>query len=324
MEHQPVQAELAYATPTASRPGMVSAIGITSIVVASLSLIGIAYFALMLFSLAMVSSMTAFNTAGTVTPAGDISASDADVIITALNSSAAIPPAEQTLLKQALQSLDFPLDPPADGVWTQAHVTGQITTSSTTQTNVAGTPMASTNFMLGGNGFNTIDISAGLITVNYIDANGDFTTAYYNNTGPTVTNMGNIGGPTISSSFFWLQSITTGLSLLLVALLLIAGIQMTRGRPSGYTLHWWWIPLKLVVAILAAASMFLLVRSFILDSQTQPGGGPSTVTGPLIGAAIMFGVSAAWPIAVFFMLRTQSVRNYFNAAEAEFSGGYAV
>src|SRR5690606_31725312 len=131
------------------RPWLVGAIGVTSIVVASLSLLGALYLGMMLIPMLLISTGN-FGPTGTTTqttPANSITQADADVIVAALDSQATIAPADQKTLATALIASEFPLAPPADGKWTAAHVSGQISGYSTS--NVGGR-LTSFSFNTGG------------------------------------------------------------------------------------------------------------------------------------------------------------------------------
>ena len=101
---------------------------------------------------------------------------------------------------------------------------------------------------------------------------------------------------------------SVGLSLALLGLLIAAGVQMLRGRPSGRTLHLWWAWAKLAAAVFGTVAWVYLFRSLFGAFGTTGVRPALSVTWfPLVGLAL----AAAWPITVLCLLRRGDVRRYF-------------
>ena len=301
--------QLEYAGFHDERPGLVTAIGIVSIVVSSLSVLSALYSGLMLIPMLMMSSMGGMGGGGpgmasAVTPAGTVTAADASAIVAALNGQSPLSTADQATLAAALGKMEVPLAPPADGNWTAAHVNGQV--SGYSVTNFGGGPTTSYNL----NGGGSLQVNAGNVTFNYFDAQGGFVNATYGPGGVvSTTSLGVGGGPfgRVSKLGIAVQATSFAASLALAGLLMAAGIQMVRGRPSGRTLHVWWAWPKLAAAVLAAASTYLWLTSFMGGMGT--GGPPWQI--PWVYSGVSLAVAVAWPITVLFLLRTRGVRRYF-------------
>ena len=291
------------------RPPLVTGLGITSIVIASLSLVGALFIGLMTlpYLLATAFASAAMPAAGTVqtTPAGSITAEDANVIAAALVARQPLAPADQQALAQALPLVELPLSPPVDGAWTAAHVTNQI--SGTSSWSSGTTTSASFSFTNGGN----INVNPGTVTVNLYTAAGGYssTSVTGGTVGATTTmNMGMMGFADGSGRLLLIMhAITTLLSLGLAALLLVAGIQTVRGMPAGRTLHLWWAWPKLVVGLVAAVISYMFWRSLF---GLGGGGGPDRMVA-LAFAGGGLALSIGWPVAVLLILRSPSLRAYY-------------
>lgn len=299
-------AELAYSSIDSRRPWLVSGIGITSIVVASLSLLGAVYSGLMLIPMLMFTTGAVAGGGGmttVTTPPNTITAPEADVIVAALNSQATLSPADQKLLAAALVASEVPFAPPADGKWTPAHVTGQI--SGYSISNYSGTSYTSFDLNSGGD----ISLSSGTASFSYWDANGNYVNTTYGPNGASTSSNAFAGsiGPEFSKLGIATQIASFVLSLGLAALLLIAGIQTVRGVPSGRKLHLWWAWPKMLAAVLGAAAWYFWFNQFL--GGFGPGGAASN---PAIFVAIgSFAVAIIWPITVLILLRARSVRAYY-------------
>lgn len=304
----PEVAELAYASLGAKRPWLVTGIGVTSIVVASLSLLGALYSGMMLIPMLMFTTGTFAGGAGmatATTPANTLTAADADAIVAVLDSQTAISPADQKLLAEALVATESPFAPPADGNWTSGYVTGQI--SGYSVSNFGGTSYTSFNLNNGG----TISLNAGTVGFMYWDANGSFTNVSYGPNGATTTSSGFGGnmGPQVSKLSIGIQIASFVISLGLAVLLLIAGIQTVRGLSSGRKLHLWWAWPKMGAAALGAAAWYLWFNG-MFAGISGPGASPST-SPAWIMAIRSFAVAIIWPITVLILLRARSVRAYY-------------
>lgn len=293
------------------RPPLVTGLGITSIVIASLSLIGALFVGLMTLPWLMASAFAgaAMPAAATVqtTPAGSITAEQADAIAAALCSRQPLSATDQQMLAQALPLIELPFAAPADGQWTAVHITSQLSGTSSWGTGTA--TNATFSFTSGG----TITVGAGTVNVNIYSANGDFTSTSV--TGGTVgatstMNLGIMGFADGSARLLLIMhAISTLLSLGLAALLLVAGIQTVRGGPLGRTLHLWWAWPKLVVGLIAAVISYLFWRS--LFGIGGGGGGDRMMALAFAGGGLA--LSIGWPVAVLFILRSRSLRAYYRS-----------
>ena len=303
--------QLEYAQALDERPGALTAMGVLSIIFASLSLLGSLYLALMLIPLAMF----AFGTVPTPGPgtgttplvAGSLSAADAGVIVAALHGQSPLSQTDQQALQAALTTVEVPLTAPPDGVWTTAHIDGQV--SGFSVTNYGTTSWTGYNLNTGG----AINVNAGGVTLSYTDAAGAWTTTTYTTGGGTTTNSVNFnnGGPfNVGRGQVVLHGVAAAMSLALAGLLLAAGVQAVRGRPSGRTLHLWWAWPKLLASLLAGAAWFLLFRNIF--GGIGGGGPPGSVAWMFGGGAFLLG--AAWPVAVLILLRTRKIRAYYAGA----------
>lgn len=304
----PPAAVLAYSS-IQGRPGLVTGLGVTSIVVASLSILSALWWALMYLPWIMMSTTPAFAPAAAptapanlTTAAGSLTQEQADLIAAAMAERQPLKAADQAALAQALMLAELPLAPPADGEWTADHVNQQISYVSSWSDNSSG----SVSFSFGGG---DITISGASVTINVYNSNGSSQTTVTN--GAVTTN---------STSTFAPQTAFTGpgrgiialglasllLSLGLAALLLIAGIQTVRGVPSGRVLHLCWAWPKLAAAALAAvANYWFWSASYFAFGAVGTNGVVLGVTGA------MFAISIAWPVAVLLILRSRSMRAYY-------------
>jgi hypothetical protein len=136
--------------------------------------------------------------------------------------------------------------------------------------------------------------------------------------GPMATPFSNVD--TIPTA---LSIVTSVLGLALALYLLVAGIFMLRASPYAVKLHWWYVALKipLVVATTAVTVwMWSGLMKSMLATMPAPAAAPAAATmqswmmhiTTFIGALL----SLAYPIALIFVLRSRTVRNYFNAVHA--------
>lgn len=297
---------LPYSSISYGRPGLVTALGVTSIVLASLGILGTLWSGLMYVPWMMMSSMQftppAATTTAVTTPAGSLTAEETDVIVSALESRQPLSEADRAVLVQALPLAELPIAPPADGEWTNPHVLSQLSYVSSWNDGTT----SSVDFSFTGGG--SINLSASAVTVNVFNANGGWSSTTVNNgviTGTSTNNMNTVttgfSGP--SQAVMALSLAATVLSLGLAVLLMVAGIQTVRGLPSGRILHLWWAWPKIAVALAAA------FVNYQFWSSSFFGGGPRSITWAMVGGSLAFGI--AWPVAVLLILRSPSLRAYY-------------
>ena len=306
---------LEYSTPHALRPGVLTAVGIISIVLGGLGILGGLWKVISLVGMLVISQMN-FQigpVGGGLTPAGSITAEDADVIVRALSALQALSPADQTRLAAALQQADIPLAPPPAGEpWSQQQVAAQVTGTS---------GGLSVTYMIGGG---TIQVDPAQIQF-VAGGGGGFSTTTIGTSGQVTSfNMGSNpfgalrAGPLIAS--FATEVVNLGLAVML----LVAGIATLRASARSPALHRWWAWLKLVVIPIATAVGIWQAYSFMSGfamTTTQTTGG-MTVTAPVIGAGplawmmiipsvLVAMIACIYPIAVLIVFRTRTVREYY-------------
>lgn len=309
---------LEYSIPRQARPGLVTAIGVISIVLGSLGMLRSLWQMLSLVGMLFISQMSfpmvATAPGGGVTPAGTLAVEDADVIVAALNASQALSAGDQTRMAAALLLADTPLAPPAAGEpWTQAHVAKQITGAATTGSSITYT-------LAGG----TISLDAAKIEVISTAGGAGMSTTTISATGG-VSGFSMAGNPfsgispRVLAAGFGVEVLNLGLAILL----LIAGIATLRASPRSPKLHRWWALLKLPAIALSTVvgiwQAFAFLENFGMTTTQTTGG--ATVTTPVFGGSIgwlmiipsigMALVACVYPIVVLFIFRAPSLRAYY-------------
>ncbi|MEM7809717.1 MAG: hypothetical protein AAF561_16525, partial [Planctomycetota bacterium] len=107
------------------RPGLVTAFGVASIVIGTFGVM----FGLLCGgqTLLMHALPTAFAFGGGQPNVSRVNAVEAQTVVAGLNAVSPMAPAEAELLERVFPHVDLPLAEPADGVWTEAHVSSQLT-----------------------------------------------------------------------------------------------------------------------------------------------------------------------------------------------------
>ena len=301
------------AIPHAGRPAVVTALGIVSIVVAGLGLL-----ASLATGLSWVSSIYMSTTfagggggfAATVTtPAGTITAADADVIVASLDAYQPMPTGDQTALAAALPKLELPLTPPADGNWTRAHVDPQITGASIY--NFGGGTTRDYN-----TGGGSIDLNAGTVSATVWNGPNGMTSGTVAADGTVAAGAGP-GGPFVENAFgpawlAWAGLAGEAVSVVLAGLLLAAGIVTLRGSARGRSLHrlWAWPKLAVGVASLAALIAWAAMSESYWMFQ-GPGGPGWTSLSAVLPWAVPTVLGLAYAVAVLIVLRTRAARAYY-------------
>ena len=138
-------------------------------------------------------------------------------------------------------------------------------------------------------------------------------------------------GPVATTTFGSVDTIPAALSIVtsvfglaLALYLLVAGIFMLRASPYAVRLHWWYVALKIPLVI-AATAVTVWMWSGLMKSMmaTMPPPAPAnpaaaTMQSWMMHITTFIGalLSLAYPIALIFILRSRTVRNYFNAVHA--------
>ena len=301
------------AIPHAGRPAVVTALGVVSIVVAGLGLL-----ASLATGLSWVSSVwmsTTFAGAGggfmatVTTPAGSITAADADVIVASLDAYQPMPTGDQTALAAALPKLELPLAPPADGKWTRAHVDPQVN-GATTYSFGGGTTR---DYNTGGGSINLI---AGTVSATVWNGPNGMTSGTVAADGTVTAGVGP-GGPFAENAFgpawlAWAGLAGEALSVVLAGLLLAAGIVTLRGSPRGRSLHRWWAWPKLVVGLATLAVLAgWVVMSGSFRMFPRPGGTTWLSLFAVLPWAVPTVLGLAYAVAVLVVLRTRAARAYY-------------
>ena len=147
-------------------------------------------------------------------------------------------------------------------------------------------------------------------------------------TAPTPT----AGGPVATATFGGFDTIPAALSIVtsvlglaLALYLLVAGIFMLRASQYAVRLHWWyvWLKIPLVIATTAVTVWMWsgLMKSMLATMPPSAPGAPAaaaTMQSWMMHITTFIGalLSLAYPIALIFVLRSRTVRNYFNAVHA--------
>ncbi len=147
--------------------------------------------------------------------------------------------------------------------------------------------------------------------------NGMTSTITFDPTGSVTSSMSNTyssatsGMPQFSLLTALLAMIGSILNLVLGVYLLICGILILRQSGKGALLHWIYVAIKLPLGIATAFAMASLWSQ--LFKSIPSGAGPRT-TWMSVAAATPSVLGLIYPAALFFVLRSVTVRSYYNAA----------
>jgi uncharacterized membrane protein YhaH (DUF805 family) len=128
-----------------------------------------------------------------------------------------------------------------------------------------------------------------------------------------------------------LVGLTSLLGLLLAVGLIALGIMVLRDSRRALDLHWWYVCMKIPLVVLSSAASLWMTWTMVqgmntlmtTTTVTAPGGAPTPPMPPISNAA-MFGmmsistvisaaIALAYPVALFFALRSGAVRHYLGA-----------
>lgn len=123
----------------------------------------------------------------------------------------------------------------------------------------------------------------------------------------------------VNSSAAVLTLAENAVSAALAVYLLIIGILVLRDARAGGKLHWIYVAIKLPLVIVAALAMFWLYSGVIagfnnaMRSAAPPGSAPPSAAWSFgIYAVFVAVVSAAYPIALIVVLTSKSVRKFYS------------
>ena len=304
------------------RPGILTALGVLSIVIGSIGLLGNAWGVLSSAGVLIAQSATGTSlaTSGNAgsTPAGQITPADAAIIVGALGQSQALSETDRLRLVAALQRAEAPMvPPPAGSVWTVPHVAAQLQGSDVTNDDSGRT----THYDLGMSG--DIWIEPGFVTLDAWPVSGkDVTTHVADDGGITVTPtsvpaaVNPFGTNPVPAATVL---VTKAIEVLLSGVLLTAGILVVRDSPRGRAWHRRWAWTRLIVGVIGSAAVAWWMSSLFTSVIAQSGSGNTASPPPaglftamaLVSAGVNLLVVAAYPIAVLIVLRARGVRAYY-------------
>ncbi len=327
---------LDYSTPRNRRPGIVTAVGIISIIVASLGLLRSS--GQLLFTAGMLLAAQVGFTPGAgsaVTDGATLSPEDIETIISALDPGQALPTGDRQMLATALAGADLPLaSPPPGQPWTQQHVTQQFTFATGAVATRPATTRASDGGAGRGNvrrtGTTTFNTAGGTITIGQtVVITASLPTGGVSTT--TLDARGSMSRVQIATNMVGALSLPAALASLaaelfhlgLSVLLLVAGILALRASSRSPVLHRRWAWLKLLAIALGTAvgiwASLQMWDSAGMRVTTTTAGGAAVTTNPMAGvrwamvaqAVVMALIGCIYPIVVLVVHRLRQVRAYY-------------
>ena len=307
--------DLVYANVPAERPGIVTALGVCSIVFGGLGLLWNAYGILTAVGMLVLANVTPPNAGGNTgnlnagsTPAVD--AATAAVIADGLEQHQTLSEADRGRLVAALQRGEVPVVPPDEGVaWTAGHVADQVSGAS-----VVG---GETHYDMGMSGDlylrpGEVELSAwpldGGDVSTIVADDGNFTV--------TATGLGNPAHPFGDMGVLPAVALMVGeaAEFVLSGVLLTAGILAVRGSRKARPWHRGWAWARIAAGLLVSAVYGWWMWSLFAGvSAIDPTGPPANVMGWFAAASAVFYLLLAWayPVAVLIVLRTRRVREFY-------------
>lgn len=327
----------------ARRPGIVTAIGVMSIVVGSLSVLTNFYFGLMSAGFMFVAGAAGpmaprFTATGTVTVSGTTATSESsdttgamrgwpaparDAAVGGLSELRPIPPARRALLDALLAECGqdvFPFD--------ASQVTAAQVKSNVSEHGVlpAGTANAGADYFVTGNG--RIDVSEREAAFVPADRRADpvrVTPAGVGGAAPTTAaaaaTLPAFGNPFAGMSRwpFVVMLLEAIASFGLAIYLIVIGILVLRHSPKGARLHWAYVWIKILLASAGAFAYAWMMMEMMRSVRQTIGAGAGGVAFPLPTFVFLFYVvflwliSCAYPIGLIFTLRGRGVRAYYGS-----------
>lgn len=294
----PFAQAIAYATPIEHRrPGLVTAIGVLSIVLGSFGLLYNALATLQYAGFYMMSRIST-NLQTTATASSTIVATTQPGSV-ATGASPVVAPINPTTFVAALDAQSGNALTPA----VKTKLTAML--ASPTQTHAP--PGTSPTLVTA-----TVDTTG---NATFIFPNGDIVTISANGSTTTTNNFS-----TATGTMFQLDpglvsgAIAAAAACMLVAIyLVVIGIMTVRSSRHGRRLHWIYVWIKVPLAVLAAMTGYWVYID--LFDNVSKSSAATTVTMPT-GVAIMFAVvmtlGVAYPISLMIALRAKTVRAFYD------------
>ena len=337
-------AGLEYASPAFRKPGVITTLGILSIIFGGIgalsNLLGVVSTILALtvgnpFAPGAATTTTTFAggppavVQGTSVAArfgGSLDipdAAEAQIIVDGLHDASPFSPEFDEALLAALQAGAAPIAPPADGVWTRQHVaTGVMPTTGDQRTDATTFEFADGRIVLvSGDGDTPTSIEMLVYesafdrsTVIDLAADGSATQTTLVVGPPNAMAMAMVQSP----GQMWFNLISGTIFAGLAILLVVAGIGLLKSRAWARVWHLRWAVTKIVVLIISSViSAFLMAKMMGSMMTAMPGnarGTPQVATAMQVG--VYFGTFCwllfliAYPIVVLVLLRRPVVRDY--------------
>jgi hypothetical protein len=106
-------------------------------------------------------------------------------------------------------------------------------------------------------------------------------------------------------------------SALLAVMLLVAGILLLRNSPGFWRPHWWFVWLKIPLAIVAGVASWMTYTSMMSSFASTPAGpaaSSATLSAFMIIPTIIWACfSMAYPVALIFVLSSRAAKSYYAA-----------
>jgi hypothetical protein len=303
-----------YGTARYERHGLVTTLGIASILMGLFGLIG-SFFCggQVWFIFPLFGDLNAAATDAEVR----LTEAQAAIVVEALNETQEMPAAYQQFLQRILPHVDVPLDPLDDGTWTTDHVQSQIA-SPTTRATPAGEAvyidLVPSRGTIGVCSPNRLWASVHTDRGNLIEASlqgNDSILLGHASHRP----LGFCNDPTQRRIVLILSVLAIAIGIALATWLLVAGIRTLGRPPSGLWMHRVWWPIKLMhvamifVLLAWAALTFEQPIAVITPNDVfVPSSVFDSVFPNLLVALIGIAIWLAYPVAVFIVLRTKATR----------------
>jgi hypothetical protein len=312
-------ATLAYVSPAQNRrPGVLTAVGIMSIVIGCFS--GLVSFSMGMQAIVFygLSRSAAFSSAPSSTvmtttvngnsvvsttsigPSGPVSATSATVALT---------PAQAGTVVVRVQSMVNNAMTPAQVATLQAEL--QMPGQQLLAPQFAWSPISSAMMQPNGsvmiffNGGARFGMNGGMLV---IDSAGKVVTQ----TATANVNLRMPLFPRVSNSTTILVGVEAVLSILLAIYLLVAGILLLRDSPNSRKRHLRYAIIKIVLAIIGGAGIGMMYGGMI-SSMPTPGASLAPMRNVLVGVYFAFfaAMGCAYPIALLITFNVGAARNYY-------------
>jgi hypothetical protein len=105
-------------------------------------------------------------------------------------------------------------------------------------------------------------------------------------------------------------------SLLVAGLLLAGGIALSRNSPKFWKPHWWFVWLKMPLVVVAVVAQYLTYTSMMSIMAATPGGGAmasGAFSGVMLVTSVFWGfIGLAYPVALIIALSSRTAKDYYN------------